>query len=87
MGRRRFAGQEESRAGGAAIVALRGHAQQILNSEIRRVRIRHDRKATAEEVEFARRHMLRQLLCTYPRSGLQPSEGGGSEDSKTFLAK
>ena len=66
---RRFADQEESQAGDRAIVALRGHAQQILNSEIERVRIRHGRKATAEDVEFALRHMLRQLLCTYPRSG------------------
>jgi glutamyl-tRNA reductase len=51
-----------SRSVDASIVALRKHTQQVLDAEMARVRAQHGCTAAAEEVEFALRRMVRQLL-------------------------
>ncbi|GAA3696967.1 glutamyl-tRNA reductase [Zhihengliuella alba] len=50
------------RSADAAIVALRKHTHRVLETEIERVRAQHGCTAAAEEVEFAMRRMMRQLL-------------------------
>ncbi|GER22756.1 glutamyl-tRNA reductase [Zafaria cholistanensis] len=57
-----FEEQQKLRAVDAAVVALRGYIQQVLALEMSRVRDRHGCTATAEEVQFALRRMVRQLL-------------------------
>jgi glutamyl-tRNA reductase len=57
-----FATEQRERAADAAIVALRRHTQQVLESEVEKVRAQHGCTAAAEEVEFAMRRMMRQLL-------------------------
>lgn len=57
-----FEGQQNARAMDAAIVALRRHTQQVLDAEMQKVRAQHGCTAAAEEVEFALRRMVRQLL-------------------------
>lgn len=59
---REFEEQQSARAMDAAIVALRKHTQQVLDAEMEKVRARHGCTAAAEEVEFALRRMVRQLL-------------------------
>ncbi|WP_307083927.1 glutamyl-tRNA reductase [Arthrobacter agilis] len=59
---RSFEEQQTTRAMNAAIVALRRHTQAVLDSEMERVRAQHGCTAAAEEVEFALRRMVRQLL-------------------------
>ncbi len=57
-----FQDRQDSRAMDTAIVALRKHTQQVLESEMQKVRAQHGCTAAAEEVEFALRRMVRQLL-------------------------
>lgn len=45
-----------------AIVALREHTHEVLEAEMAKVRSRHGCTAAAEEVEFALRHLVRELL-------------------------
>lgn len=59
---RSFEEQQTTRAMDAAIVALRRHTQDVLDAEMERVRAQHGCTAAAEEVEFALRRMVRQLL-------------------------
>jgi glutamyl-tRNA reductase len=59
---RSFEDQQATRAMNAAIVALRQHTQSVLDAEMERVRAQHGCTAAAEEVEFALRRMVRQLL-------------------------
>lgn len=59
---RSFAQEQQQRSAGAAIVALRRHTMQVLESEMEKVRRQHGCTAAAEEVEFAMRRMVRQLL-------------------------
>ncbi|MBG6179884.1 glutamyl-tRNA reductase [Arthrobacter sp. CAN_A1] len=59
---RTFQERQDSRAMDTAIVALRKHTQQVLESEMQKVRAQHGCTAAAEEVEFALRRMVRQLL-------------------------
>ena len=59
---RLFEEQQSTRAMNAAIVALRQHTQTVLDAEMKRVRAQHGCTAAAEEVEFALRRMVRQLL-------------------------
>lgn len=54
--------ERKSRSANEAIVALRKHTQQVLESEMERVRGKHGCTAAAEEVEFALRRMVRQML-------------------------
>jgi glutamyl-tRNA reductase len=57
-----FAAEQRERAADAAIVALRRHTQKVLEAEVEKVRAQHGCTAAAEEVEFAMRRMMRQLL-------------------------
>nr|WP_254456089.1 glutamyl-tRNA reductase [Paeniglutamicibacter quisquiliarum] len=57
-----FAAEQRERAADAAIVALRKHTQRVLETEVEKVRAQHGCTAAAEEVEFAMRRMMRQLL-------------------------
>lgn len=59
---RRFEEAQNTRLMDPAIVALRWHAQEVLNAEVDRVRAQHGPTATSEAVEAALRRMLRQLL-------------------------
>ncbi|MEA5453165.1 glutamyl-tRNA reductase [Sinomonas sp. JGH33] len=59
-----FETQHQARQADAAIVALRRHTMAVLDSEIEKVRARHGCTAAAEEVEFAMRRMVKQLLHT-----------------------
>ncbi|MFC0581375.1 glutamyl-tRNA reductase [Micrococcoides hystricis] len=45
-----------------AIVALREHTHEVLENEMAKVRSRHGCTAAAQEVEFALRHLVRELL-------------------------
>ncbi|MGO2633043.1 MAG: glutamyl-tRNA reductase [Galactobacter sp.] len=59
-----FTKAHRQRGADAAIVALRKHTQSVLESEIEKVRSQHGCTAAAEEVEFAMRRMVKQLLHT-----------------------
>jgi glutamyl-tRNA reductase len=59
-----FAVADRQRGADAAIVALRKHTQSVLESEIEKVRAQHGCTAAAQEVEFAMRRMVKQLLHT-----------------------
>ena len=53
---------QRGRSADAAIKALRRHTLGVLDRELERVRARHGCTAAAEEVEFALRRMVNQLL-------------------------
>ncbi len=57
-----FALEQRERAADTAIIALRKHTQSVLEAEVEKVRAQHGCTAAAEEVEFAMRRMMRQLL-------------------------
>jgi glutamyl-tRNA reductase len=57
-----FEQEREARSVDSAIVALRRHTMNVLDTEMERVRARHGCTAAAEEVEFALRRMVKQLL-------------------------
>jgi glutamyl-tRNA reductase len=57
-----FEQEREARSVDSAIVALRRHTMNVLDAEMERVRARHGCTAAAEEVEFALRRMVKQLL-------------------------
>ena len=57
-----FEQEREARSVDSAIVALRRHTMNVLDSEMEKVRARHGCTAAAEEVEFALRRMVKQLL-------------------------
>lgn len=53
---------KRERTAADAIVTLRGHTMSVLEDEMKRVRDRHGCTAAAEEVQFAMRRMVRQML-------------------------
>ncbi|MCA4132341.1 glutamyl-tRNA reductase [Arthrobacter sp. M4] len=57
-----FETERQARSVDSAIVALRRHTMNVLDSEMEKVRARHGCTAAAEEVEFALRRMVKQLL-------------------------
>ncbi|MFJ6026063.1 glutamyl-tRNA reductase [Pseudarthrobacter sp. NPDC092424] len=57
-----FEQEREARSMDSAIVALRRHTMNVLDAEMEKVRARHGCTAAAEEVEFALRRMVKQLL-------------------------
>ncbi|MEE2568243.1 glutamyl-tRNA reductase [Pseudarthrobacter sp. J64] len=59
---RAFEQERDARAADSAIVALRRHTMNVLDTEMEKVRARHGCTAAAEEVEFALRRMVKQLL-------------------------
>ena len=80
-----FQEQVNSRSVDAAIVALRKHTQQVLDAEMARVRAQHGCTAAAEEVEFALRRMVRQLLHVPTVRGRQLAAEGRQEDYMAAL--
>ena len=57
-----FEQERQARSVDSAIVALRRHTMNVLDSEMEKVRARHGCTAAADEVEFALRRMVKQLL-------------------------
>lgn len=57
-----FEQEREARSVDSAIVALRRHTMNVLDAEMEKVRARHGCTAAADEVEFALRRMVKQLL-------------------------
>ena len=59
-----YTSARRGRTADAAIKALRGHTMAALDREMERVRARHGCTAAADEVQFALRRMVNQLLHT-----------------------
>jgi glutamyl-tRNA reductase len=57
-----FEEQQQERSVDSAIVALRKHTMQVLERELEKVRAQHGCTGPAQEVEFAMRRMVKQLL-------------------------
>ncbi len=82
---RAFEEQQGARAMNASIVALRRHTQSVLDSEMERVRAQHGCTAAAEEVEFALRRMVRQLLHVPTVRARELAAEGRQEDYEAAL--
>ncbi len=82
---RTFEQQQTTRAMNAAIVALRQHTQTVLDAEMERVRAQHGCTAAAEEVEFALRRMVRQLLHVPTVRARELAAEGRQEDYTAAL--
>jgi glutamyl-tRNA reductase len=78
----RFEEERQARVMDPAIVALRGHMQQVLASEMARVKNQHGCTATAEAVEFALRRVVRQLLHV-PTARARELAAAGRQDDYT----
>ncbi|WP_026818889.1 glutamyl-tRNA reductase [Arthrobacter castelli] len=78
-----FESQQKSRTVDAAIVALRKHTHNVLDVELERVRAQHGCTAAAEEVEFALRRMVKQLLHIPTVRGRQLAADG---EQDTYIA-
>jgi glutamyl-tRNA reductase len=59
---RAFEESQQARSVDAAIVALRRHTMAVLETELEKVRNQHGCTGPAQEVEFAMRRMVKQLL-------------------------
>ncbi|MFT4468297.1 glutamyl-tRNA reductase [Arthrobacter sulfonylureivorans] len=59
---RSFEASQQARSVDTAIVALRKHTMQVLENELEKVRSQHGCTGPAQEVEFAMRRMVKQLL-------------------------
>ncbi|WP_285726067.1 glutamyl-tRNA reductase [Psychromicrobium xiongbiense] len=72
--------EQAKRSMDSAIVALRQHTLAVLDVELERVRTQHGCTAAAEEVEFALRRMVKQLLhVPTVRAKQLAAEGRGEE--------
>ncbi|WP_323958982.1 glutamyl-tRNA reductase [Arthrobacter sp. JZ12] len=80
-----FQEQVNARSVDASIVALRKHTHQVLEAEMARVRAQHGCTAAAEEVEFALRRMVRQLLHIPTVRARQLAAEGRQEDYTAAL--
>lgn len=78
-----FENQQKSRTVDAAIVALRKHTHNVLDGELERVRAQHGCTAAAEEVEFALRRIVKQLLHIPTVRGRQLAAEG---EQDTYIA-
>ncbi|WP_081744655.1 glutamyl-tRNA reductase [Arthrobacter sp. H14] len=79
----KFEHQQKSRTVDAAIVALRKHTHNVLDVELERVRSQHGCTAAGEEVEFALRRMVKQLLHIPTVRGRELAANG---DQDTYIA-
>jgi glutamyl-tRNA reductase len=59
---RSFEASQQARSVDSAIVALRKHTMKVLENELEKVRSQHGCTGPAQEVEFAMRRMVKQLL-------------------------
>lgn len=82
----KFAGEQRQRSADAAIVALRKHTQRVLETEVEKVRAQHGCTAAAEEVEFAMRRMMRQLLHVPTVRAREMAADGRQGDVEDALA-
>ncbi|MDK1316941.1 glutamyl-tRNA reductase [Arthrobacter sp. zg.Y20] len=75
-----FSKQQLSREMDSAIVALRRHTLDVLDSELEKVRAQHGCTGAAEEVEFAMRRMVKQLLHVPTVRARELAASGQQED-------
>lgn len=75
-----FSALQREREADHAIVALRRHTQQVLETEVAKVRSQHGCSAAAEEVELAMRRMVRQLLHVPTVRARELASEGRTED-------
>ncbi|XAS63194.1 glutamyl-tRNA reductase [Micrococcaceae bacterium Sec5.8] len=75
-----FEQEREARSVDSAIVALRRHTMNVLDAEMEKVRARHGCTAAAEEVEFALRRMVKQLLHVPTVRARELASNGQQED-------
>ncbi len=75
-----FEQEREARSVDSAIVALRRHTMNVLDTEMEKVRARHGCTAAAEEVEFALRRMVKQLLHVPTVRARELAANGQQED-------
>jgi glutamyl-tRNA reductase len=78
----KFGEEQQARLMDPAIVALRGHMQQVLAGEVARVKNQHGCGATAEAVELALRRVVRQLLHV-PTARARELAAAGRQDDYT----
>ncbi|MCQ1952742.1 glutamyl-tRNA reductase [Arthrobacter sp. zg-Y238] len=75
-----FSKQQLSREMDSAIVALRRHTLDVLESELEKVRAQHGCTGAAQEVEFAMRRMVKQLLHVPTVRARELAASGQQED-------
>ena len=75
-----FSKQQLSREMDSAIIALRRHTLNVLESELEKVRAQHGCSGAAEEVEFAMRRMVKQLLHVPTVRARELAASGQQED-------
>jgi glutamyl-tRNA reductase len=75
-----FEQERQARSMDSAIVALRRHTMNVLDAEMEKVRARHGCTAAAEEVEFALRRMVKQLLHVPTVRARELAANGQQED-------
>jgi glutamyl-tRNA reductase len=80
-----FEQEREARSVDTAIVALRRHTMNVLDAEMEKVRARHGCTAAAEEVEFALRRMVKQLLHVPTVRARELAANGQQDDYVTAL--
>ncbi|SED82169.1 glutamyl-tRNA reductase [Arthrobacter alpinus] len=80
---RTFEQSQNSRSLDHAIVALRRHTMAVLDDEIAKVRKQHGCTAAADEVEFAMRRMVKQLLHV---PTVRAKEIAAAGDAESYLA-
>jgi len=80
-----FEQEREARSMDTAIVALRRHTMNVLDAEMEKVRARHGCTAAAEEVEFALRRMVKQLLHVPTVRARELAANGQQDDYITAL--
>ena len=77
---RSFSEHQLSREMDTAIVALRRHTLNVLDAELEKVRAQHGCTGAAEEVEFAMRRMVKQLLHVPTVRARELAASGQQED-------
>lgn len=76
---------KRERSASDAIVTLRSHTMSVLDEEMQRVRDRHGCTAAAEEVQFAMRRMVRQMLHEPTVRARQAAANGSLEEYEAAL--
>lgn len=80
-----FEREQLHRTADKAIVALRKHTQAVLESEVAKVRAQHGCTAAADEVEFAMRRMVKQMLHVPTVRAREMAEEGRIEEYTSAL--
>ncbi|MCB4207812.1 glutamyl-tRNA reductase [Arthrobacter sp. UM1] len=75
-----FIADRTARQVDSAVVALRRHTLSVLDRELEKVRAQHGCTAAAEEVEFALRRMVRQLLHVPTVRGRELASQGRADE-------